>query len=494
VASGQITQAQYDKAMAYYTDPLDTVCMRQLYLPIPQFVFTKRISEHVGIGAGFVFPAQQPVGAWGGEDGVIPGKNGDIRPSPVRYMLLESSQLALFPTIGVGYRVQGFERLRLGLALQWGMVTLTSSAMAGSSGGTTPRGDVRYKITGKDLFVPAVIFSTHYIPIDALDIVLAAKWQDDVDASGNLDLTTGTFDPTLIPVTSKIKVNSIRQNMPWKLRAGIRFADRIVPRPQGTGDEKGDNAKKNGVRDPLSDERWDIELDAEFQYNSRNQNQEINYPAGEVVYIQGVADKTTGVLPERKAVSYPAQITVGGKTVAAPTILEKHWKDQLSVRLGGTYNVLRGLLGISAGAHWENRGIDPNYMQVDFWPVSRLGLHGGVIVRLFRFVDVSVSYAHIFQENIVVQPPSHLAAGEIYRNMSDPTKANAVNIDKTVGVSESAQGRIVIEELPVKNPDGTAKIKQIILNGTPGMPQWITNAGTYRSNYNVIAAGMNVHF
>jgi hypothetical protein len=289
-------------------------------------------------------------------------------------------------------------------------------------------------------------------------------------------------------------VNSIHQKMPWKLRAGIRFADRIVPRPKGTGDEKGDEVTKGIIRDPLNDERWDIELDAEYQYNSRNRYQQIDYPAGEVVWIQGAANKTTGEIPERKATVYPAQMAVDGKTVAVPSIADKRWKDQLSVRFGGTYNILRGVLGISAGVHWENRGIDPNYMQIDFWPVSRLGLHGGVIIRVFRSVDIAVSYAHIFQEDIVVQPPSHLAAGEIFRNMSDPSKANAVNIDKTVGIAESAQGRVVLEEAPVKNPDGTASLKQNILVGTSGMPPWIINSGTYRSNYNVVAAGVNVHF
>lgn len=494
VASGQITQADYDKAMAYYNDPLDTVCMKQVYLPIPQFVITTRISENLGLGAGLVFPAQQPVGAWGGEDGVIIGRNGDVRPSPVRYMLLESSQLALFPTIGVGYRLPGLDRIRLGLALQWGMITVTQSAMVGSSGGTTPRGDARYEMHGKDLFVPAVIFSTHFVPIDAVDIVLAGKWQDDLDASGNLNIETGIFDPSLTPLVSKVKVNSIHQNMPWKLRGGIRFADRIVPRPKTVADEKGDETGKSAIRDPLSDELWDVEVDVEFQYNSRNQYQKIDYPTGEVIWIQGAANKTTGVVPERKAVVYPAPITVDGKTTAAPTIMDKRWKDQFSIRAGGTYNVLRGILAISAGVHWENRGVDPNYMQLDFWPVSRLGLHGGVIVRLFRSIDLAFSYAHIFQEDIVVQSPSHLAAGEIYRNVSDPSKANTVNIDKSVGVAESAQGRVVVEETPVKNPDGTASIKQTILIGTSGMPQWITNAGTYRSSYNVIAAGMNVHF
>ncbi len=488
VEQGRISQQQYDQAQDYYEDFLDTVCMKQQYVPIPQLVLTKRISESLGIGAGLLFPAQQPVGQWGGENGVIIGESGDVRPSPVRYMQLRSSQIGLFPTIGLGYRIPGIERIRLGFALQWGMIGFTETAMAGSSGGTTPRGDAVYEGHAEDFFVPAVNVSAHIVPIDALDIVVGFKWQDKFDGDGDLYITTGVFDPTIVPIESKVKIDSATQRMPWKLRGGIRFADRIVPRPDGTGDLEGDEATKDMIHDPLSDERWDIELDVEFQKNSLNQSRNIYYPPGEVIWIENA----TG---ERRAVSYPAQVTdADGETTVTPSIFEKRWKDQLSVRLGGTVNVLRGVLGVSVGGHWENRGIDPNYMQLDFWPVSRWGLHGGLIVRLFRSFDLTLSYAHIFQETIVVQPPPHLPASEIDANATDPSTADKINIDKSVGMAGSDTGREIKEETPVKNPDGTASIKQVTLIGTAGMPQWVTNSGTYRSNYNIVAAGVNLHF
>jgi len=483
VERGVITQQEYDRAQAYYKDPLDTVCLQPLYIPIPQIILTKRISENWGIGAGLVFPAQQPVGRWGGEYGVIVGDGGDIRPSPVRYLSLQSSQIGLFPTIGVGYRIHGLEQIRLGLALQWGMIGFTDTAMAAYQGGTTPRVDVMYEGHAEDFFVPSINVSAHIVPIDALDIVVGFKWQDKFDGSGDLYLTTGLFDPTLVPTESKIKIDSATQNMPWKLRAGIRFADRIVPRPKGTGEGEGDEATRSEVRDPLTDERWDIELDVEFQKNSLNQSRVVHYPTDEVVRIQPASGGEPQLLP------YPAPITnAEGENVENPDIFEKRWKDQVSIRLGGTYNILRGVLGVSAGAHWENRGLDPNYMQLDFWPVSRWGLHGGLIIRLFRSADLVVSYAHIFQETIVVQPPPHVPASEIDPNAADPS------IDKSVGMPGSEAGREVKEESTVENPDGTASIKQITLIGAMGMPPWVINSGTYRSYYNIIAAGLNYHF
>jgi hypothetical protein len=297
-----------------------------------------------------------------------------------------------------------------------------------------------------------------------------------------------------IPVTSKIDVKELRVNRPWKLRAGVRFADRVAPRPASTGDGEGHSGANRPISDPLQDERWDIELDAEYQYNSRLEKQQIQYPSIQKLKTQAAANPTTGVIPDPAYIDFPAKLMVDGKPVPATNSVEKHWKDQVSLRLGGTYNILRGILGLSAGVHWENRGIDPDYMQVDFWPVSRIGIHGGIIIRVRHSVDLSLSYAHIFQEDIVVKPPTHLSANQIYNNKLDPTKPQTVNIDKSVGVSGSGEGRSVLEEPPVKHPDGSAKLEQEVLLGAAGMPKWITNSGTYRSYYNVIAAGVNFHF
>jgi hypothetical protein len=144
------------------------------------------------------------------------------------------------------------------------------------------------------------------------------------------------------------------------------------------------------------------------------------------------------------------------------------------------------------GVHYENRGVDPAYMQIDFWPVQRIGLHGGVTFRLFGTTDLVVSYAHIFDETMVVAAPSHLEATTIYNNT--PFGQAPTNIDKSVGIA----GRGTLPPLEELNkptsPDGVARLKQVTTKSPAGQPPYIINSGIYRSSMNVVAIGVHGHF
>jgi long-subunit fatty acid transport protein len=200
----------------------------------------------------------------------------------------------------------------------------------------------------------------------------------------------------------------------------------------------------------LTDERWDIELDAEYQFNS-------------------VVDSLEVVFSQDRYGAFE---------------IEKDWKDQLALRLGGTYNLIRSVLGVSAGAHYENRGVDPKYMSVDLWPVERVGLHLGLTVRIDRNTDFSFSYAHIFQETVVVVPPAR----------SDDEGGSFNRRIVTQSDSGNEQESIVLEEDPVTDSDGTASLPQVVVAPEPSNAPWIVNSGSYRSNYDIITAGINFHF
>jgi hypothetical protein len=175
------------------------------------------------------------------------------------------------------------------------------------------------------------------------------------------------------------------------------------------------------------------------------------------------------------------------------TIVEKYWKDQVSLRLGGTYNLLPGLLGISAGAHYETRGVTPAFMQTDFWPVARLGLHAGVTVRVAGAIDLIVAYAHIFQETIVVAPPSHRARRD--RSRAPHDRALAWNRqDVGAPLDRSGSGTVVLQEPEQGAPDGVAALEQNLNRVASDQPPWIVNAGRYRSSYDILSVGVNVHF
>lgn len=461
-------------AQDYYTDPYDTVCLNQSFTPIPQLAFTKRISEKLGIGFGLIFPAVQPTGAWGARrTGVIRGDSGELRPAATRYQLLSASNIGLFPNFGIGYRIA--EQFRVGASLEYAFLYVNNYTTAPATGGTSPHNDVIVHIRGTDYFVPAFTVSAHLVPIDALDLVVAFRWQDDVNAHGQADFTSGVFDPASLPdTTGGVGVPLIRQRMPWKLRGGLRFADRRVPRPRGTGRD-GEVDGNVVVHDAMQDERWDIELDVEYQINSRNDAQLIDFKDGSRVQFRA-ADASQTI----SNFALPNEITI-----------QKQWRDQVSVRLGGSANIVPGILSVSAGTHYETRGVTPAYMQVDFWPVSRVGLHGGVTLRVTNSVDFTLAYAHMFQETIIVAPPAHRDRTEI-----DMSPAHISAIDKTVGAPKDrfGGGLQVLNEPAIAHPDGVARLTQNSATTAANQPNYITNAGRYRSSIDVLAVGINLHY
>jgi hypothetical protein len=468
---------------AYYTGRLDTVCMKQGITPIPQLAFTARLSEDLGIGFGMMFPTVTSTGSWGGTNGVIHSAvDGSLRPSPVRYMMLQNGTIGMFPTVGLGYRLAKW--LRLGATFEWGVIHVDNTNMAAVSAGTTPAADILARVQATDWFIPAFTTSLHIVPTDAIDIVAAFHYQADLDAPGTIKLTTGVFDPTKNVHTTTNTVVGVQQKMPWKLRGGFRYADRLAPRPNGDGSGEARGLHGERVHDPLEDERWDIELDAEYQMNARNQDQYIRYTPMQQVEFEALDGTISSARFPDVTRSY--------------TRIPKRWKDQVSLRLGGTYNILPGLFGISAGVHYENRGVDPSYMQIDYWPVSNFGLHMGIVIRVARSIDFVASYAHIFQETLVIGAPPHdegenismayAAAG----NNEDAIKA----IDKRTGVPPSrSEPAPVLEENPKPtNPTATARLTQNVTQSPAGEPPWVINSGTYRSGIDVFSAGMNMHF
>lgn len=457
---------------AYYLDQLDTMCGKAAGTPLPQLAWGSRLSRRLGVGFGFVFPSALPSAQWAdGPDGVIHGDSGELRPAPTRYMQVGAGNLAIFPSLGVGYRLSDI--LRVGLMVQWGIVSVDISQMVAQGGGTSPHHDMLARVRAEDYFVPAATASVHLVPHDAWDIVLAYKYQAAVDASGDIELTTSLFAPkTDAPgsvtrhVQDDLHLNSVRQEMPDKLSFGVRFADRLVPRSHATGNGPLDPTRGLVIRDPLQDERWDVELDIDYTFTSEIQEM-VAVPAANQYPILAANNGDTAVLDNDPV---------------PETRVDRNWKDQVAIKVGGTYNPLPGRLGVSGGVHYETRGVDPRYMSVDFWPLARLGLHTGVIVRVAEQIDISLSYAHIFQETLVVAPPAH----------GDRVEGG---FDKRVGTAVELTDELpIVEEEPMGASDGTADLKQTLVKTAQGAPAWISNAGTYRSGYDLLSLGLNVHW
>ncbi len=412
--------------------------------PSPDLAYTMRLGSQLGLGFGLIAPAA--IGHNVYADDVDPGtirSNGALLPAPGRYVLLEEQLIIAHPTVGIGYRPLRW--LQVGASFQWGLGIFKFVNTTRPVVGTNPEQDVRSDLSASDFFVPAAIVSVHAIPHDNLDVVLSFRWSDDVRASGDTTLRYGAYGvgdvdrgvEAPVPTDTEISDTRLEAPQPWSLALGVRYADRITPRPEDTAAVERLSGR---VEDPMSNERWDVELDVVWEMNSR-------------------VDDFVVDLPDDAALSQRDVVTGGGGLVLEPGNLPlpdelriRHdWKDQLSIRLGGDYNVIPGMASLRLGGSFETNGVTPSFANLDFIPSQRIGVHGGLTVRLGRF-DISLAYAHFFQETI-----------EVPECATDDVEACA------------AEGAAALEQISA-DEDGR-----------------IVNAGTYESNIDVISLGVTWH-
>lgn len=457
---------------AYYQGAYDTVCLDQAMTPVPELAFTTRLGERFGIGVGMIFPGITPQGTWGSSNGIINGAGG-LRPAETRYMEIRSGTIGLFPSIGLAYRIADW--LRIGATFRWGIINVDNSTMAAVQVGTTPANDLLVHVKATDWFVPELTGSLHIVPVDAIDVVLGFHYQADLSAPGTIDITTGEYDATAKPLLQTNRVTGVNQRFPMSAWLALRYASRLAPRPQGDGHDLNQTGR---VLDSFENERWDVEADLNYEMNARHRDLTITYVPNQQVRFESLAGSMT-------MQAFP-DVTMPN------TNIQKRWKDQISARVGGSYNILPGLFGVSAGVHYENRGVDPSYMQVDYWPLQRIGLHAGIKVRIAGRTDIVLSYAHIFQETLTVTAPAHENFDQI--GMQYAQTHTVTNIDKRVGVPSSTMPLVPLEEPKSPSSDGEARLTQNFAKALPGTPPVIINAGTYRSSIDVVSAGVNVHF
>jgi len=484
-----LTDPDDPSSYVFLSEPLPEVCLEQSVAPIPNGAASYRVTEDLGVGFGMIFPSAMPGGRWGDQDGLVRNEDGELRPSPARNMIVSNGTIGIFPTVGAGYRIMDW--LRVGVALQWGIVWADVSTNSSTSGGTDPGNDIATRIIGKDLFVPGVTSSIHAVPIDAVDVVLAFRWQDNVSMKNpSAFVTTGSLHENATEVANQqLNFHEIFQPMPWALTLGARYADRLLPRPTGTGHGE---AGRGEIRDAMSDERWDIEFDAQYQFNSRV-DQSSAFPIN--TCDQSVPDSCQQiVLQKAQPGAVPEELAFPSAKSEQGIFVQRQWEDQWSLRLGGSYNILPGVVSLHAGAHYETRGIDLAYMTPEAWPLQRIGLHTGVTYR-WRSLDFTLAYGHIFQETVIVGSPPH---GDAYeRDVSEDGYANGERvIDKRVGYRTEPGEVLGAVEDPSepKNSDATAAWEQNTSSYDRDKPAYVVNSGKYTSSLELFAIAITAHF
>src|SRR5690606_6012618 len=127
---------------------------------------------------------------------------------------------------------------------------------------------------------------------------------------------------------------------------------------------------RKGVRDPMTEDLFDIEVDFTCANTSVVENLELRFR--EAVPVRG----TPAFVPTNADVPH-------------------QWKDVAGFRLGGEVVPVPGLLAVRAGGFFETQGQDDEYLNIDFNMGSRVGVSGGATVRLGP-VDLALAYQHTF--------------------------------------------------------------------------------------------------
>ena len=128
---------------------------------------------------------------------------------------------------------------------------------------------------------------------------------------------------------------------------GVRYADRIVPRPEDPSEV---SQLSRRVEDPMANERFDVELNVVYERNSRVDEYGVNMgscAAGRYV-TEDLGGAMTGNTcgPANAAGISPYIIEADAflpATLPGTLVIPHNWRDSLSIRLGGDYNVMPGL-------------------------------------------------------------------------------------------------------------------------------------------------------
>lgn len=421
--------------------PYTRVCnaKKKRFTPIPAIGVTWRVSKQVGMGFMIIPPNSERSQRWGNNsyevpiagseetrryegyvdapEGAGPGSGAldrrlvpldneqDFLPSPARYLLVDREVTVLYPTFAVGARPLPW--LQFGAAFGWGIAdaTFTVNIRNAAAGEDPNLLEGQSRLEGQDWFAPRVSAAIHFIPHDRLDIVTVFRWDDAIRVQGPLEVAVPVFDDAGMGQNSLVGTGTLTAPRPWWVTFGVRYAHRIVPRPD---DPDAPRRQSGRVEDPMSQERWDIELDVVYEKNSVVDNFDIR--------IEDL-NTTGGALPQ---------------DINTDVLVQHNWQDQLSIRLGSDWNVRPGVLALRGGFSYETSGFDGIASRtsktgtIDFMPGRRFGLHAGVTGRIGkrRFSELSGAFSYFWiaphentnggVEQLVVDPANGGSQGPGY--------------------------------------------------------------------------------
>lgn len=272
-----------------------------------------------------------------------------------RYMLTKLDSVLLYANLAVAYGVD--EHWGVGLTLQYAMAPKVKLQLVADG---SPGGQLNAYYSGND--VEAVIDMKDMTSFSAI----AGAWfrivpEIEVALSGRI-----------IPAKFNLEGDITLENVPGQTQ--FSDAQREITNSSASMDITVPPSARAGVRyRHLDGERevFDVELDVVYEAWSLMENYNVDLN-GEIQLFTGAP--------------------------APDTQIAKRWKDTVSVRLGGTVNLLDDMLQLSLGGYYETGAVPKNYEHLDFLSFDRVGLGFGVRGAVGP-VRLSASYAHVFQED-----------------------------------------------------------------------------------------------
>ena len=484
----------------FVNEPYPVVCYQGPAPFLPHLALSSKLSDDLGVGIGFFPPDSAALWQWGNRDGTVDTPNGK-RPNPLRY-LRSHQNASYFSVLGAaGYSLSPW--LAVGFGFQWMMVVYEATTWSTPVSALDPESDARGELFGRDLFVPGLIGSVHMRPFDFLDLVVGFKFSDRVRSKVKLDITTGAFGTgelfqyndassgmvtnvgSSIPTTTHNQPGEVDSPPIWapQLTLALRFADLLKRRPTALSNATGETS--DVVEDHMENERWDLEVDVIYYMTSVYDRAQFTTRDARATLrtidqngFPGRIDASPGDCLKRDPTTNNC---IGDRLV----MTELGGKDQFTVRAGAEYNVLPGILALRAGGSYELRGQDPESLNVLGYMLSRIGIHGGLTVRVAGKTDLSIGYARFLHEAVRLQVNDEFNASRYPPNY----RTAEYNFIPGLGVAD-------VNGLGAQNGgfDGNANVE--IPNADLGYPRgpYFVNAGSFYYHLDVLSMSITQHF
>jgi long-chain fatty acid transport protein len=270
--------------------------------------------------------------------------NAITAPAPQRFELLDEDVFIVYPTFAVAW--QPLPWLYLGGAFQWGIAHLAQHVYAMGwinnpnlcRTGEAYACQLRAGVDLWDTFTPTGLVAALARPAPHVEVGASVRLPFDANLAGDAELA--------VPASlGGIAINATGAKFTVKMPLIARFGGRYFFGPR-------------------EDERGDVELDVTYETWSRIDTFVIDFATD-----------------------------LGTLTVAAP----HNYRDTVSVRLGGAYNlkVRRGRLPLRAGFFYDGAAAPNDWSRLDFDAFTRFGFTGGAGYTL-KGVTLNAALAFLY--------------------------------------------------------------------------------------------------